>query len=80
MPVRLPRSRRLRLAVGAAVVAVFWIVAEPLGKGPLLLPITRTHGIDAGDLPAIALLLYAAQNLIHLLSSFLSRRHVDRGP
>lgn len=52
--------RRFRLAAAAVVIAAFWVIGEPLGKGHLLLALTRTHGIDVGDLPALALLAWAA--------------------
>jgi hypothetical protein len=45
------------LLVAVAAVA---IVVEPLPRGFVLLEITRAHGIEAGDLPAIFLLLAAA--------------------
>ncbi len=43
-----------------AVLAVIAIIVEPFPKGFVLLEITHEHGIDVGDLPAIALLLVAA--------------------
>jgi hypothetical protein len=54
------RSRRRLLALALAALAVVVIVAEPFPKGLVLVSFTRSHGIDAGDLPAIALLLVAA--------------------
>ena len=42
-----------------AAVAVATIVAEPFPKGPVLLSITREHGVDLGDLPAVLALLTA---------------------
>ena len=42
-----------------AVVAVLAIIVEPFPKGLVVLSITRAHGIDAGDFPAILLLLLA---------------------
>jgi hypothetical protein len=36
------------------------IVIEPFPKGFVLVSITPTHGVDAGDLPAILLLAAAA--------------------
>jgi hypothetical protein len=35
------------------------IVVEPFPKGVVLLALTEEHGVDAGDLPAIALLVAA---------------------
>jgi hypothetical protein len=54
------RSRRRLLALALAALAVVLILAEPFPKGFVVLSITRSHGIDAGDLPALALLLVAA--------------------
>jgi hypothetical protein len=53
------RRRRLQALVLAAV-AIGLVVVEPFPKGMILLSLTDTHGIDAGDLPALALLLVAA--------------------
>ena len=36
------------------------MVLEPLPHGAVLLTLTSDHGVDAGDLPAVALLLLAA--------------------
>jgi hypothetical protein len=47
------------MAITLAAVAVGSIVIEPFPEGVVLLEITPTHGIDAGDLPAILLLLAA---------------------
>jgi len=52
-------SRRLALAMVLIVVATWAVVDEPGPRGPVILALTRTHGIDAGDLPAIALYLVA---------------------
>jgi hypothetical protein len=54
------RPRRMLLALVLVVVAVLAIVVEPFPGGPTLLPITPEHGVDAGDLPAVTLLLAAA--------------------
>jgi hypothetical protein len=43
-----------------AAVAIGLVVLEPFPKGKVLLSLTSTHGVDAGDLPAVALLLVAA--------------------
>jgi hypothetical protein len=42
-----------------AAVAVGLVVVEPFPKGIVLLSLTHTHGVDVGDLPALALLLVA---------------------
>jgi len=55
------RSRRGRIALAVVlVVAAAIVVLEPLPHGPVLLTLTRDHGVDTGDLPAVALLLLAA--------------------
>jgi hypothetical protein len=54
------RTPRLLLALLLVILAVLAIIIEPLPHGPTLLPITPEHGVDAGDLPAVALLLAAA--------------------
>jgi hypothetical protein len=43
-----------------AAVAIGLVVVEPFPKGVVLVSFTDKHGIDVGDLPAIALLLVAA--------------------
>ena len=43
-----------------AVVAVGLVVVEPFPKGAVLLSLTPTHGVDTGDIPALAMLLVAA--------------------
>jgi len=53
------RRRRLQALVLAAV-AIGLVVIEPFPKGAVLLSLTATHGVDVGDLPALALLLVAA--------------------
>ena len=54
-------SRRARYAVASVlvVVATAMVVLEPFPNGAVLVTLTRTHGIDVGDLPAIALYLVA---------------------
>jgi hypothetical protein len=44
------------LVVAAAAI----VVLEPLPHGAVLLTLTRDHGVDASDLPAVALRLLAA--------------------
>jgi hypothetical protein len=53
------RRRRLQALV-LAVVALVLVVVEPFPKGMVLVTLTNTHGIDLGDIPALALLLVAA--------------------
>jgi hypothetical protein len=48
------------VAVVVAAVGVGLVVVEPFPKGAVLVSFTESHGIDAGDLPAIVLLLLAA--------------------
>jgi hypothetical protein len=43
-----------------AAVALWLVIIEPFPKGALLVSLTPTHGVDVGDLPALALLLVAA--------------------
>ena len=57
------RTRRAaRLAVGfvLVVIATAMVIIEPFPHGAVLLPLTHEHGIEAGDVPAIALYLVAA--------------------
>jgi hypothetical protein len=48
------------LALVLAAVAIGLVVVEPFPSGRVLLSLTDTHGIDAGDIPALAMLLVAA--------------------
>jgi hypothetical protein len=54
------RPGRIALAVVLVGVAAAMVALEPLPHGPVLLTLTRDHGVDSGDLPAVALLLLAA--------------------
>ena len=58
-PMQTRRRHRLQALVFAAV-AVGLVVLEPFPKGKVLLSLTESHGVDVGDLPAVALLLIAA--------------------
>jgi hypothetical protein len=42
------------------VVATAMVVVEPFPSGAVLVSLTREHGVDVGDLPAVALYLAAA--------------------
>jgi hypothetical protein len=53
------QGRRL-LAFLLVAMAIVLIIAEPFPKGDVLMKFTPTHGVDVGDLPAVALLLIAA--------------------
>ena len=53
------RRRRRVLALMLAAVVVGLVVVEPFPNGKVLFSLTSTHGVDAGDLPAFALLLIA---------------------
>jgi hypothetical protein len=55
-----PRSGRIALAAVLVVAATAIVVLEPLPHGPVLLTLTSDHGVEGGDLPAVALLLVAA--------------------
>jgi len=56
-----PGARRAwRLAAALAlVVATVMVLVEPFPQRAVLVSLTRTHGIDAGDLPAVGLYLLA---------------------
>ena len=57
------RTRRVAgFAVGLVlvVIATAMVIIEPFPHGATLLVLTHEHGIDAGDVPAIALYLVAA--------------------
>ena len=58
-PTRTSRQRRL-LALVLAAAAIGLLVVEPFPKGEVLLSLTTTHGVDSGDIPALAMLLVAA--------------------
>jgi hypothetical protein len=51
------RGRRTLLALALAAVAIGLLVLEPFPKGEVLLSLTDTHGVDTGDIPALAMLL-----------------------
>jgi Glutaminase len=56
-----PTQRRRRFhALVLAAVAIGLVVVEPFPKAKVLFSLTPTHGVDVGDLPALALLLIAA--------------------
>ena len=56
-------SRPVRYAVAAVlvVVATAMVILEPFPSGAVLVTLTRTHGIDVDDLPAVALFLVAGE-------------------
>lgn len=53
------RSRRRVLALALVTVAILMLVTEPFPKGVVLVSLTESHGVDAGDLPALVLLVVA---------------------
>jgi hypothetical protein len=59
-PEQPPRRRRLQTALLLVALAIVVVVAEPFPKGDVLLKLAHNHGVDVGDLPALALLLVAA--------------------
>jgi hypothetical protein len=59
-----PRFGRIALAVVLVVVATAIVVLEPLPHGSVLLTLTTDHGVDTGDLPAVALYLVAGWVLL----------------
>jgi hypothetical protein len=58
------RGRRRILALVLAALGVGLVVVEPFPKGKVLLSVTSTHGVDTGDIPALAMLLVAAHLVI----------------
>ena len=58
-PKRTRRWSRL-LALVLAALAIGLLVVEPFPKGYVLLSLTPEHGVDSGDIPALAMLLVAA--------------------
>jgi hypothetical protein len=54
------RRRRRLLELVLAAVAIVLLVVEPFPKGDVLLSLTHMHGVDTGDIPALAMLLVAA--------------------
>jgi hypothetical protein len=59
-PAQPPRRRRLLTALLLVALAIVIVIAEPFPKGDVLLKLSANHGVDVGDLPALALLLVAA--------------------
>ena len=53
------RSRRRLLALALVTVAACVLVTEPFPKGIVLVSLTESHGVDAGDLPALVLVVLA---------------------
>ena len=55
------RSARLRAGIGAALLgaAACWVFVLGPWHGPIVLSLSPSHGIDAGDLPGLALLALA---------------------
>ena len=53
------RRRRLQAALLLVALAILIVVAQPFPQGVVLFKLTTDHGVDAGDLPALALLLVA---------------------
>ena len=48
------------MALVLAALAIGLMVVDPFPKGEVLLSLTSTHGVDSGDIPALAMLLVAA--------------------
>ncbi|MEI8238682.1 MAG: hypothetical protein WCI22_04620 [Actinomycetota bacterium] len=61
-PGRPRRPARIALAAGLLVSALLWLVIEPI-SGAHLLHLFGTHGVDVGDLVAVAMVLAAAMVL-----------------
>ena len=62
-------GRRLALAMVLILVATWAVVDEPFPKGAVLYSFTRKHGIDQGDLPAIAMYVVAGALLLDWLAT-----------
>ena len=70
-PIRLRRrSDKIRLAAHLAAVAllvalsIWWVVPLHAFAGPVLVTLTASHGVHAGDLPVLVFLAIAARSLI----------------
>jgi hypothetical protein len=63
-PTAAARRRRRLLALALAAIAIGLVILEPFPKGEVLLSLTDTHGVDTGDIPALAMLVVAAYLLI----------------
>jgi hypothetical protein len=53
------RTRRRVAGLVLVVVATAMVAVEPFPSGAVLVSLTREHGVDVGDLPAVALYLVA---------------------
>jgi hypothetical protein len=53
------RTQRRILAFLLVVLAIGLVVVEAIPNGVVLVTLTATHGVHAGDLPVLALLLAA---------------------
>jgi hypothetical protein len=69
-PIRLRRkSDKRRLvahlvaATGLVALSGWWVIPLHSFAGPVLLRLTRTHGVHRGDLPALVFLLFAGWSL-----------------
>jgi len=70
-PIRLRRrSDKIRLGAhaGAAValvaLSVWWVVPLHAFAGPVILTLTRTHGVHAGDLATVVFLAVAGRSVL----------------
>ena len=70
-PIRVRRrSDKIRLAAHLAAVvllvalSVWWVVPLHAFAGPVLLTLTATHGVHAGDLPVLVFLAVAARSML----------------
>jgi hypothetical protein len=57
---RTRHAARLAVSFLLVVIATAMVIIEPFPHGAVLLSLTREHGIDAGDVPAMAMYLVAA--------------------
>ena len=70
-PIRLRRrsdkirfAAHLTAAAGLVALSLWWVVPLHAFAGPVLVTLTRTHGVHAGDLPVLAFLALAARSVV----------------
>ena len=70
-PIYLRRAsdkRRLSVHIAATVlllgITAWWVLLPHAFAGPVLLTLTRTHGVHEGDLPSLAFVVLAARSLV----------------
>jgi hypothetical protein len=62
--------RQIASHLGAAILLVglsaWWVLPVHVWEGPVLLSLTRTHGVHVGDLPSLAFLAVALRSTVVL--------------